>query len=303
MGNMAVKLFLVFANIVATLQSYDIELRGGYDNPCHDGHWEHYCAGNVYARNNLDVMGPVSDLFWGPEEATVVCHQLGYNYGSPICGSRFGTENNFAMGEVSCSGQESRIQDCSYKTDTWQGKAAGAECFDDPGLYGTTFAPECDSATTDPGTPWPGTTEGTNEGCPSGWFNSESVNGCFLFLYSKKVTWAEAQWECEKVGGYLAEPKNEELSDLLTSIAFVENDLANVTSWWIGLSDWSHETRWTWAHSVEDVTYTNWGPGAPATAQYNTLDCTMIALGDAFQWRDVSCLMEEANVICQREGD
>merc|ERR1711936_1240830 len=162
MGNMAVKLFLVFANIVATLQSYDIELRGGYDNPCHDGHWEHYCAGNVYARNNLDVMGPVSDLFWGPEEATVVCHQLGYNYGSPICGSRFGTENNFAMGEVSCSGQESRIQDCSYKTDTWQGKAAGAECFDDPGLYGTTFAPECDSATTDHGTNWPGTTDGTN---------------------------------------------------------------------------------------------------------------------------------------------
>ena len=51
------------------------------------------------------------------------------------------------------------------------------------------------------------------EGCPPGWINSQE--GCFLFLYSKHVTWREAQLECESLGGFLVEIKSQEQSTLL----------------------------------------------------------------------------------------
>ena len=60
------------------------------------------------------------------------------------------------------------------------------------------------------------TTEGISfppEGCPPGWINSQE--GCFLFLFNKHVTWREAQLECERLGGFLAEVKNQEQSTLL----------------------------------------------------------------------------------------
>ena len=38
------------------------------------------------------------------------------------------------------------------------------------------------------------------------WFNANSL-GCYKFLDSKvNLSWVEAQLECEKEGGYLAEP-------------------------------------------------------------------------------------------------
>ena len=125
----------------------DIELRGGYDNPCHDGiYWDHYCTGNVWVMNSANDFGAVCDSSWGPEEAKVVCRQLGYNIGSPICGSRFGNETHFSMVNVQCSGSEDRIQDCIYSFGEacTTGAAAGAECYDDdPSGLGTTFPPEC----------------------------------------------------------------------------------------------------------------------------------------------------------------
>merc|ERR1719342_1502513 len=45
--------------------------------------------------------------------------------------------------------------------------------------------------------------------CPDGWI--ESLEGCFLFHHSANVmTWREAQEECERLGGYLAEIGSEE---------------------------------------------------------------------------------------------
>ena len=51
------------------------------------------------------------------------------------------------------------------------------------------------------------------EGCPSGWVNS--LEGCFLFHYTSNITWRDAQEECEKMGGFLAEIKTEEQAMLL----------------------------------------------------------------------------------------
>merc|ERR1712215_600746 len=71
--------------------------------------------------------------------------------------------------------------------------------------------------------------------CPTGWINS--MEGCFLFHHTKEMTWREAQEECEKLGGFLAEPKHQEQAALLASLAFVEEDLVGPHSWWIGLTD------------------------------------------------------------------
>ena len=39
-----------------------------------------------------------------------------------------------------------------------------------------------------------------------GWFGSKDL-GCFHFLDNgENLTWMEAQLQCEKIGGYLAEP-------------------------------------------------------------------------------------------------
>jgi hypothetical protein len=51
------------------------------------------------------------------------------------------------------------------------------------------------------------------EGCPPGWVNS--LEGCFLFHFTKNITWRDAQEECERVGGFLAEIKSEEQAMLL----------------------------------------------------------------------------------------
>ena len=41
------------------------------------------------------------------------------------------------------------------------------------------------------------------------WFDANTL-GCYKFLDSKiNMSWVEAQMECEKVGGFLAEPTEE----------------------------------------------------------------------------------------------
>merc|ERR1739838_1178315 len=94
------------------------------------------------------------------------------------------------------------------------------------------------------------TTTTTNyppNGCPTGWVDSQD-RGCFLFHYTQADNWFEAQHECERVGGFLAEPKTYEQATLLTSLALLEESIIGVNSWWIGLSDLGHDGRWLWQH-------------------------------------------------------
>jgi hypothetical protein len=63
------------------------------------------------------------------------------------------------------------------------------------------------------------TTAAGEEGCPAGWIIS--VEGCFLFEYTKAVTWRDAQEVCESSGGFLAEVKTEEQAMLLVRRQFI----------------------------------------------------------------------------------
>ena len=43
-------------------------------------------------------------------------------------------------------------------------------------------------------------------------------------------------------------------NNLQASLAFAESDANEVSYWWLGLTDWSHEDTWVWEHSVEVAT-------------------------------------------------
>jgi len=126
-----------------------------------------------------------------------------------------------------------------------------------------------------------------------------SLEGCFLFHFTQKLAWREAQEECERLGGFLAEVKSEEQATLLTSLAFVEEAVVGMHAWWIGLTDQGHEGRWIWQHSVEDAFYTNWAPSYPRNTN-NGNDCVVMESRDNFEWSDVDCGGVQASPVCQK---
>merc|ERR1711934_1014779 len=80
--------------------------------------------------------------------------------------------------------------------------------------------------------------------CPVGWIHAHT-EGCFAFLAEVNLTWFEAMVACEKEGGYLAEPNTPAQMEFLTGLAWLEEELYGIKSWWIGLSDVGHESVWT----------------------------------------------------------
>merc|ERR1712192_335429 len=68
--------------------------------------------GNIMINNR-----PVCDHGRNPENAEVVCRQLGYLGGSLTTGSHFGTvpEDDFAMNDVQCNGTEGDIWRCPHE--------------------------------------------------------------------------------------------------------------------------------------------------------------------------------------------
>merc|ERR1712013_863623 len=171
-----------------------------------------------------------------------------------------------------------------------------------PSYPATTTRPSYSTATT--WKPQTTTTEAPEGVCPNGWFNAHQL-GCYYFDYvDEEISWVEAMDICDRMGGYLAEIQTQEQADLIASIAMVEESLTGVGSWWIGLTDMSHEGRWMWSHSSTDSAYTDWLPGHPSTEPHNTDDCVSISMFDNLLWRDAPCYTKiTAAPICQRDID
>jgi len=117
---------------------YYVELRGG-----HSSYSEAY--GNVYAYNRYGSFGPVCDDAWDYHDARVVCRQLGYHgQATAHANSHWGSVSSvFAMDDVSCSGSESYLQDCSYNTNENCGpdEGAGVYCYRDDFSPSPTYPP------------------------------------------------------------------------------------------------------------------------------------------------------------------
>merc|ERR1711962_1166842 len=142
--------------------------------------------------------------------------------------------------------------------------------------------------------------------CPSGWVHAHA-EGCFAFLSETNVTWINAMSACEKMGGYLAQPKTQEQMEFLHGLAEVYAQFTGVHNWWLGLTDMGHEGIWEWLHTMEEVTETFWAYGSPSNEEGNIFDCGSIQLSQGkLLWRDVDCsaLMDQHGAaispVCQR---
>lgn len=101
-----------------------IRLTGGNDT-----------AGRVEVYIN-GTWGTVCDDRWNVTDAEVVCHQLGFlSAVSAPLNATFGEgEGNIHLDEVECYGNENRLTDCSYDSET-------SDCrhFEDAGVVCSTF--------------------------------------------------------------------------------------------------------------------------------------------------------------------
>ena len=81
------------AGVICTQEELrELELQGGAN----------FSEGNVFAKNEDGIFGPVCDDNWDDTDATVVCKQLDYASGIATKNSYFGNVNaaDFAMDEV-----------------------------------------------------------------------------------------------------------------------------------------------------------------------------------------------------------
>jgi len=143
------------------------------------------------------------------------------------------------------------------------------------------------------------TTASPGGDCPDGWI--ESLEGCFLFHHSANImTWREAQEECEKLGGFLAEIGSQEEQTFLMSIATLEEELIGTAEWYIGLSDQGHEGRWMWQHSATDPVYTSWAVDQPDNQNIYD-DCAFMDSEQDYQWVAGHCDIAVAKPLCKRD--
>jgi len=167
------------------------------------------------------------------------------------------------------------------------------------------------SPTVSPSTPSPPPTTTAQEygNCPGDWIDAD-ILGCYKFLDGKiNHTWVEAQYECEQIGGYLAEPTNHRISSFLHSLANWDEDVSGIKYWFLGLTDLGIEGGWNWIHSKSLLTDENWGENKPNTKPGNTADCMVMVLkSDKYWWEDWDCMLAEIHhspvaPVCQRDTD
>ncbi|XP_023337957.1 deleted in malignant brain tumors 1 protein, partial [Eurytemora carolleeae] len=87
--------------------------------------------GTVYVWNQLNQRYEgVCDDSWDIQDATVACRWLGFGGGSPTTNSFFGSESNYIMDDMMCTGSESSLFSCPYnpKHNCGPGETAGVKC-------------------------------------------------------------------------------------------------------------------------------------------------------------------------------
>lgn len=110
------------------------------------------------------------------------------------------------------------------------------------------------------------------------------ANFCFKFS-NYKASWIDAQSECKKNGGYLAEPDSTEINNKLVEI-YEQADKDKYRYFWLGGSDVDEKSKWMWMNREKrSFTYTNWGPGQPTNTTY--MNCLLF--DGVSSWKNDIC--------------
>merc|ERR1712154_394515 len=132
-------------------------------------------------------------------------------------------------------------------------------------------------------------------GC-GGAFTYQSGDWCYAYIGVNK-TWSDAQNTCEKVGGYLAEPKTKTQNDFLEKILFEHRGYTI----WLGAHDEVKEGEWIWEYSRGRVDrgFTFWSPGEPNDSKAAE-DCLEFQY-DFGHWNDKYCNLTQ-HFVCQKSA-
>lgn len=121
-------------------------------------------------------------------------------------------------------------------------------------------------------------------------------NGTIFRVYKQQKSWKDAEAFCESIGGTLAMPKDEEISDFIIDIA----KQYNINGLWLGATNEEDQSTWKWVDGTL-MTNSNWSTGEPN----NYLDRgewyleTYCITGDG-KWNDLPNETTEINgFICQ----
>ncbi|XP_066487086.1 C-type lectin BpLec-like [Tiliqua scincoides] len=132
--------------------------------------------------------------------------------------------------------------------------------------------------------------------CDRDWMQNQG--NCYAF-FEEKVTWAEAETECQSYG------RGAHLASILTEaetylvFRYIAN-YPNVQSHvWIGLRDFRKNLKWKWADGSA-LNYKAWAVSQPDNYQQSEY-CGQLTLGSGFkEWNDAPC-MELNAYICKYE--
>lgn len=108
-----------------------------------------------------------------------------------------------------------------------------------------------------------------------------------IYLQKQDLSWTEAEAYCEEMGGHLATITSAEEQSVVASLMNMVN---GGDSFWIGATDVDQEGEWSWV-TGEKFGYTNWGPGQPDSAYWNSEDYLGFmkvkhGWGDFGEWND-----------------
>ena len=129
--------------------------------------------------------------------------------------------------------------------------------------------------------------------CPSGF---QDISGFCFTMGTEKKTFEEATAACQQLGGFLAEPRSEEISNAIKSFAPKHN------YFFIGLKDIANNNNnnrtFLWQTDNAALSYEDWENGQPNNhgGQQHCVKINIVA--NNYGWDDVECT-EERHYLCQ----
>ncbi|XP_067325570.1 C-type lectin-like [Anolis sagrei] len=134
------------------------------------------------------------------------------------------------------------------------------------------------------------------DSCPRNWL--QTPGNCYAY-FDTKMTWAEAEIECQTYGRgtHLASLLSPTESDLIANhISSYQKEKSNV---WIGLHDPRQNHRWRWTdESVYG--YNSWYKYKSKNGSNNEYCVELLLNSDFKEWNDVSCRARNS-FICKYE--
>ena len=121
--------------------------------------------------------------------------------------------------------------------------------------------------------------------CPSKF--QEFDDSCYLLGKGKK-TFNKATAACKQLGGFLVEPRSEEMSTAVKS-NFNFKDI------WIGLLDVTRDRTFVWQSDSEALSYSNWDEDQPNNSKGKE---SCVVLGKNGRWNDIKC-ESKFEFLCQ----